>query len=85
MVLPFQCMDRKVAPTSERRVRGNTMQSFPQRFSGRQSSLGGSNKATLYKWGIFGRKWDTAGIILGEDPAAHCFPLKDLVPTSFSK
>ena len=34
---------------------------------------------------IFGKKEDTWGIILGNNPAGHCFVLKDLVPLSFFK
>ena len=34
---------------------------------------------------IFGRKGNTQGIILGDNPAGHCLVLKDLVQTSFFK
>ena len=34
---------------------------------------------------IFGKKENTGGIILGDNPAGHSFVLKDLVPTNFSK
>ena len=32
---------------------------------------------------FFGKKGDTWGIILGENPTGHCFALRDLGPTSF--
>ena len=42
-----------------------------------QSSIKGGN--------IFGKKRDTWGIILGDNPAGYCFLLRDLVPSSFFK
>ena len=32
---------------------------------------------------VFGKRRDAGGIILGENPAGHCFVLKNLVLTSF--
>ena len=35
----------------------------------------------------FGKRWDTGGegIIIGDNPAGHCFLLKDLIPINFFK
>ena len=35
--------------------------------------------------GIFDKKIDTWGIILGDNPVGHCFVLGDLVSTSYFK
>ena len=40
-----------------------------------QSTPGGGNKVTLKEGDIFGQNGDTAGIIQGHHPAAHCFLL----------
>lgn len=34
---------------------------------------------------IFSKKGDTVGITLGDNPAEHCFLLRDLVPIKFFK
>ena len=34
---------------------------------------------------IFGKKGDTWSMNLGDNPAGHCFVLRNLVPTSFFK
>ena len=61
-----------------------TGQGFSQRFRRRESTPGRGSKATLKEWGIFGKKRDTGGIILGDNLGAHCFVLRGLVPTRFS-
>ena len=37
------------------------------------------------KRGYFGKKGDTWVIILGDNPAGHCFALRDLLPSRFFK
>ena len=59
---------------------------FPQRFRERGDSphLVWETKQHQRR-GHFGKKEDTGGTILGDNPAGHCFVLRDLVPTSLFK
>ena len=42
-------------------------------------------QSNIKRGDIFGKKGNTRGIILGDNPAGHCLVLKDLVQTSFFK
>ena len=49
-----------------------------------KSSYDNQNHLSLLS---FGNSWDTGGkgIIIGDNPAGHCFLLKDLIPMNFFK
>ena len=42
-------------------------------------------KGNIKGGGIFGKKGDTWGVILEDNPATHCFVLRDLGSSSFFK
>ena len=60
-----------------------------------QGSQGSNVGGKVHTWGrqqsnikegdIFGKNGNTGCIFLGDNPAGHCFVLRDLVPTSFLK
>ena len=62
------------------------MEDFPRRFRGRsQSTFGGHNNSTLKDRAFLGKKMDTGGITLKDNPAGHCSVLKNKALTRFFK
>ena len=48
-----------------------------------QSIHDGDNKQNERSRKIFGKIWNTGGIIQGDSYAGHCFVLRDLIPMNF--
>ena len=59
---------------------------FPTKLRGKggQSTLGGGNKATSKEGAYLVTRRIQGDIILGDNPAGHCFVLRDLFLRSFS-
>ena len=77
----------KISKFSPARWNSPTIANFFSKVFGEKETIHiwWGQQSNIKESDIFGKNWNTEGIILGANPAEHCFVLRDFVETTFFK